>query len=83
MPHVRLIPTQFGQRMEPSASLEHVKHLLMAFGIILAIGSACSALAQKLSFQSVECLHLPSSKDRQGDAQPLMTAEPQAFDRMR
>ena len=39
--------------MEPSPSLELVRHVLLAFGIILAVGTACSVLAQKLRIPDV------------------------------
>ena len=39
--------------MEPSASIELAKHVLMAFGIILAVGTACGVLAQKLKMPDV------------------------------
>jgi len=39
--------------MESSASLELAKHILMAFGIILAVGIACGVLAQKFRMPDV------------------------------
>ena len=39
--------------MDPSPSLELVKHVLLAFGVILAAGTACSVLAQKLRIPDV------------------------------
>ena len=39
--------------MEPSASLELAKQVLLAFGIILASGTACGVLAQKLKVPDV------------------------------
>ena len=39
--------------LEPSATLELVKHVLMTIGVILAVGAACSALAQKLRIPDV------------------------------
>ena len=39
--------------MESSASIELAKHVLMSFGIILAVGTACSVLAQKLKMPDV------------------------------
>ena len=39
--------------MEPSASFELAKHILMAFGVILAVGIACGVLAQKLRIPDV------------------------------
>jgi len=39
--------------VESSASIELAKHVLMTFGIILAIGTACGVLAQKLNMPDV------------------------------
>jgi len=39
--------------MEPSPSLDLVRHVLLAFGVILAVGAACSVLAQKLKIPDV------------------------------
>ena len=39
--------------MESAAAIELAKHVLMAFGIILAVGTACGVLAQKLRMPDV------------------------------
>lgn len=39
--------------MEPSASIELAKHVLLTLGVILGVGTACSVLAQKLKVPDV------------------------------
>ncbi|MGO9443998.1 MAG: cation:proton antiporter [Thiobacillaceae bacterium] len=39
--------------MESSASIEFAKHVLMVFGIMLAVGTVCAVLAQKLKLPDV------------------------------
>lgn len=39
--------------LEPSASIELAKHVLLTLGIILGVGTACSVLAQKLKLPDV------------------------------